>query len=396
MTTSTSTMPSFVGFLYGFWLFIVIFVFFLTNGTNFYALEVALLFGIFPVVFQLITYDLIKTGWHVPIYFMLSFLIVIVFGFAINGAVLEDFVYVFNVGLIFIIAMSLSGCRDRNIILEMSLVYAIFTVPFLIYVNLTQEYVWGRLTGNLHPNLWGLIAASLACSAVAFRNKLIVLICWSTALITVFNSGARGSMVAILGAILITLFYWFRHEEKLYLTFRILFSILCVSAVIFLVIIFQDFIMNDVFKAHDTGRGLGSGGTGRIEAFSEAFEIWMSSPVLGVGFNKHQQYLTTLSSAHNAFLGTLADTGILGLLVYLCFLICAVVATLRGIADSHTRYLILVIIASYFLLGLFEKRALNTGNPFSILFIISCVYALQIAKPKPPVREQVLTNRLIG
>ena len=79
--------------------------------------------------------------------------------------------------------------------------------------------------------------------------------------------------------------------------------------------------------------------------------------------------------AHNAYLATLADMGVCGLIVYLWFLGWSFLAALP-IRDPASRRFTLGIIAGYAVYGLFEARAFNLGNPFSLLFLMAAFYAI--------------------
>ena len=103
----------------------------------------------------------------------------------------------------------------------------------------------------------------------------------------------------------------------------------------------------------------------------------MQSPLIGVGFRQHENLLPIGTSAHNAYLTMMADTGIIGLIVYLLFAGSAFYSACYGIEPNRTRRFVITIIVSYLAYGLFERRALNAGNAFSIWFIMACFYALR-------------------
>ena len=62
----------------------------------------------------------------------------------------------------------------------------------------------------------------------------------------------------------------------------------------------------------DEHRGIDSGGSGRTELWSAAVNLWVTHPIFGVGFKGHPLMMPDGMLAHNAYLGMLADVGIVG------------------------------------------------------------------------------------
>src|SRR6185312_13334413 len=114
---------------------------------------------------------------------------------------------------------------------------------------------------------------------------------------------------------------------------------------------------------------------GRDILWRDAFNLWLKSPFFGVGFRLHERFLPFHSSTHNAYLAMLADMGIFGLLWYLALLVGAGLAAF-SISDAKTRDLAIAMIVGYAVVGLFERRAVNAGNPVSILFMVTCFFSL--------------------
>ncbi len=136
-----------------------------------------------------------------------------------------------------------------------------------------------------------------------------------------------------------------------------------------------DVISTDVFKLNDPYRGLGSGFTGRSDLWAEAINTWMRAPLFGVGYHQSDRFITDQLGAHSAYLSTLADMGVAGLLLYCGLLLWSFLAGL-AIEDARTRRVTLALIVGYAVYGLFESRAFNLGNPFSLLFLMVGFYAL--------------------
>ena len=69
----------------------------------------------------------------------------------------------------------------------------------------------------------------------------------------------------------------------------------------------------------------------RYEAWFEGFQMWKQSPIYGVGprqFVEHH-YMT----AHNSYVLSLAETGLVGLVLFICMLFLTVKTCIRGIID---------------------------------------------------------------
>jgi O-antigen ligase len=118
----------------------------------------------------------------------------------------------------------------------------------------------------------------------------------------------------------------------------------------------------------DKYRGLGTGFTGRLDAWEEAIALFRDNPVLGVGFRMHEQYMTTLSSAHNGYLSLLAESGLLGTFSWLLVTSLAIGSLFRrALRGDSLAALGFSFSLGYLFLAAFERFFLNMGNPTSIL-----------------------------
>ena len=377
-----------VGWLYGTWLFAINLIFY-TSSESKNALEMALLAGVIPAAAQLIVFRLDTSGWSRLWLYSWAFLVVICAGYTYSIQTWQDLINVLNLVFVFAIAMLIAGCADEGLLISLCPPYAILSAGFLVFINLTGEYVWGRLTAGLQPNTWGAIALSVGIAAFGIRNRLIAIACWMAALLTIYDASSRSSMVGLAFAGVLFGWYWLVHSHHGHISWRVAATVVGVSACTYLVISFSDLLENMLY-INDPQRGLGSGFTGRDEAWSEAIDLWLSAPILGVGFRKHEELMVvTRLSSHNGYLAMLADTGIVGLSVYVMFIVQSVIAAMSRIGSNKLRYLILGAIVSYATSALFERRALNTGNAFSIFFIMACYVALRQSAPACYIRRMV-------
>lgn len=380
MTVESVTHNWIVAGLYALWLNALTIVFYAVGGEASVALEVTLLSGAIPVIAQVSMLGLDKRGWFPLLVFTFVFSFVILLSFIGNIETWSSFVSFFNILFVFGVAMIIAACPGDRMIASIAAKYALIGTAFLVYANLIGEFVWGRLwVFGLHPNFTGLIAVSVGISTLALRSRTLTAACWTVAFITTFNTSARGSMVAFMVGTLAFFWDWIRSGRFVLLkSVAVVLVLLMVSGLTLGFFPTQAFgLLDDVLLISDPRRGIGTGFTGRVAAWLETLEIWMRSPMFGVGFRQHEGFMTTASSAHNAYLTMLVDTGIVGLVTYLLFIGLSLFSVLRGIDAGSTRSLILSVIVSYFVLGLFERRALNAGNAFSIWFVMACFYALR-------------------
>lgn len=387
-----------VSLFYAIWLSSITFVFYLEQGAAGLGLQLALVAGGVPVVAQmLLTKSKIRDLTR-PFIFTFVFIIIIVLSLIWNITDYFMFVRIFNISLVFFVAIIVASSSDSRIISFLCSGYAVFGSAILLIVNLKGSYIWGRLyTEGIHPNFWGEMSLSVGVTAFALRSRILAVACWSVVLLTLFNTSSRASMVAFIAASIIVAALWFVETERKALALCSVAALLGLSIIAMAFELVPDsftaFIYQDVFLLEDKGRGLGSGLTGRAEAWIETLEIWMSNPVFGVGFRQHEALLTSASSAHNAYLTMLADTGLFGLMAYVSLISLSLWSAWRHPMPLRVRAVLVAVVASYAVLGLFERRALNAGNPYSILFVICCYYSLRTQMRKPSVMpDQGLRN----
>jgi hypothetical protein len=63
------------------------------------------------------------------------------------------------------------------------------------------------------------------------------------------------------------------------------------------------------------------------------------------------------------------------LLIYVFLLVASLIAA-WGIEDQRTRRFVLTVLVSYVIIGFFERRAINSGNPYGVFFLMCCAVAL--------------------
>lgn len=372
----------FVAFFYGAWLFALSF-FFHWQPDNKVLLEFVLLSGVAPAGLQCLFLPLDTRGNSPGMWFLWAFLVIFLASYFMNmdTFVWEDVANLFNVMFVFVLGMILISSRDTSLLPRAIGIYALMMVPFLVYINMYGERVWGRLHGGAQPNVWGLLSLNVAIGAFALKRRLLQIGVMAVVLLTMYNAQTRGSMVALMPTLFVFVYQWYAYEKKIDLTWKMIVTYLAIAFVFFVVAYYSDFFINEVLRLNDPHRGLDSGATGRDEAWGEALGLWFNHPFFGVGFRKHEDLMifTDLSS-HNAYIAMLADTGFIGFLTYMAFLIGSFLCALRCIEDPKLRLFVCGAIVSYSFAGMFERRAINVGNSFSLTFIFCCLLALRLAQ----------------
>lgn len=345
--------------------------------------ELALLAGAIPAMMQCIFLPVDTRGNSPGMWFLWTFLLIFLLSYVLNDYTWEDLVNLFNVMFVFLVGILVASSTDSTLIARIAGAYAVMFSPYLIYINLTGERNWGRLTAGAQPNAWGLLALNVAVGAFALKNRLLQAGCLAVVLMTMYNAQTRGSMVALLPILFILAYHWYVYERNVAISWKLLVTYILIFAVFSVVAFYSEVIINDIMRLNDPYRGLQSGATGRDEAWSEAISLWFQAPMFGVGFRKHEDLMVLSAlSAHNAYLAMLADTGFTGFLAYMIFLGCSLVAAMRATTDNKLRLFFIAVIVSYSFTGMFERRAINVGNPFSITFIFVCLTALRLAQER--------------
>ncbi|MGZ5179614.1 MAG: O-antigen ligase family protein [Ramlibacter sp.] len=240
----------------------------------------------------------------------------------------------------------------------------------------TGQMVWGRLTGELHPNFIGMIAMVAFVGALGIRNwPLKIAVIGGTAAVMVAGS----SRASIVGAALAAACYAAcqaagpvplaeRDRRTRRVALVLLASVLVVTVLWAAHITVIVSLLDSLLKVNDPYRGLSSGASGRTELWAAALELWKENPFFGVGFKGHPPLMPNHMSAHSGYLAMLAETGIVGLAGYLVICGAALVGALRWRRDP-ARQTALALLVSYLFYGLIEYRSVGFGNPYSILFL---------------------------
>ena len=358
------------------------------------ALQLAVMAGVIPACCQLLLLGIDWRGLVTPTRMWLALLLIVLLSYVVNAmdpqtapgigglglipAAWMPVVYTLNAAFVLGIATLIAGCPDRSLLRRIASLYCLFGIPFLIYIDLTGEMVWGRLTAGLEPNNWGLMAVTVCVAAFARKLGPVAVAGFAVGVETILLASSREHLLALAVVLAVSVVLYFRGMTRVRLGVVLAGS--CVTLVLFAVLLdpyITDairYVGHDILLVDSPDRGVDSGFTGRSTIWAETLNLWMKHPLVGVGFRQHELFLSG-APAHSAYLAMLADTGLVGFIWYLILLIRSLVASWH-IEDERTRRFVVAAIVGYIIVGFFDRRTINTGNPYGLLFLICCSVAM--------------------
>jgi O-antigen ligase len=385
-----------VVFAYVAWLMAMLVVYYLTHGQNETALQITLIGGVLPGLLQILVLGIDWRGLVAPMRIWLALVLVIVVSYVANAldphlapqpednlaipATWIPIVYTLNVVFIAAISTLIAGCPDRRLLRSIAGMFCAPAAAFLVYVDLTGTMLWGRLVANdLQPNVWGLMSLNVCIAAFARKPGPIAAAAFAAGAVTMLQASSREHMLALVIALLVAAVLYLRTINPPRLIMTLAGAAIALVATAFVLDPYLldavHYVGSDVLLVNSTSRGVNSGFSGRADIWAATVNLWLKHPLFGVGFRQHEQFLEGGMPAHNAFLAMLADTGIFGLIVYVTLLARSLAAS-WNIADVTTRRFVVLVLVSYVVIGFFDRRAINGGNPYSLFFLMCCSYAL--------------------
>ena len=283
-------------------------------------------------------------------------------------------------------ALNAADDADESRIRAMLGAFAVVQTLLMVWVVADGNFLWGRLMGRVGPNFWGATAFYTLFPALILRPRWLkaAVIVW--AVVILYLSQNRSSMVAAAAGFLVVfvLAYLNANPAK---RARLAWMALFGGAAL---VLLSPLLAEKILLLEDPRRGLDSGGTGRVAAWGQAWTVFVQHPWLGVGYRHHEHYISAASSAHNAYLATLADMGVIGFGAYLLLLVLGLAG---GVANSlrsksPVDLAFTGFVAGYAVQGMLEKRALNFGNAGSILFIFAIAWLMRDLRGRLPNLER--------
>jgi O-antigen ligase len=185
-------------------------------------------------------------------------------------------------------------------------------------------------------------------------------------------TGSRAAAVGAVAGLAAIVWLRLRANGRSVLVFMLI-GLLLIAGV---TIAYGDVLYKALDRFYDltkADRGIGSGATGRVTAWKATWELFTRNPVFGVGFRAHEHLLKVDTSAHNGYLATLAEVGVIGF-VGVLYLVVRGLRLLWSYSKEPERgftYSVLFgLCLAYLLLALFERYLINVGNPTSLLFLL--------------------------
>lgn len=132
------------------------------------------------------------------------------------------------------------------------------------------------------------------------------------AIICVIYTFSRGSYIALLAG---WLFVGLVKDRRLLILLAV-FTIVWTSVV-------PNAVQERVFMTYDPNRDVLDGAASvRLDLWSDAVELFESNPILGTGFHTYAYMgrVGNYEDTHNIYLKALVETGVIGLLLFLCVL----------------------------------------------------------------------------
>jgi O-antigen ligase len=255
----------------------------------------------------------------------------------------------------------------------------VFATPVLPVILATSHMQWGRvMPEELTPNYVGMMALVCFIGACSARSLWAVAVLAALPLYSIIVMQSRNSLLACATVGLIVLWYRLRGLgwKKLRPYLAMVFvggPIICVGLYFagFNVLEQVTDVFDNLTMINDEHRGINSGGSGRAELWQAAFNLWLAQPIFGVGFKGSPGLLPENLPAHNAYLGMLAETGLVGFISYLIIVFVGIYYILKRGARLLSEYPERVaILVSYLLYGMLESRAFSFGNTYSLLFLL--------------------------
>lgn len=238
------------------------------------------------------------------------------------------------------------------------------------------DYAPGKRLGTgkdvLNPNTIALVSTSALLAAMAIRTLAVRLAVMAPIAVIIVLTGSRAAAVGAVAGLAAIVWLRLRANGRSVAVFMLIGLLLIVGVTI----AYGDVLYKALDRFYDLSkadRGIGSGATGRVTAWKATWELFTRNPVLGVGFRAHEHLLKVDTSAHNGYLATLAEVGVIGFFGVLYLVLRGLRLLWAGSKESDRGFADSVLFGlcfAYLLLAVFERYLINVGNPTSLLFLL--------------------------
>lgn len=297
-----------------------------------------------------------------------SFVLVCVFSFM--AAIFSIFHMNIN-SLVFSFILFSSIISIRIISFECSS-YVVNVVSFLvlmIFVILSLIMYYppiGRSMGGMHPNSYGACLIALSYFTLFVRSVYIKYSLFCLAIICAYIVSSRYAMISIF--IIILLNYIFHNKKGQFSVRVLIFSIVAIFVTV-LISFLNNNIISDALELNDARRGLGSGGSGRLDIYEYFWDQFFEGAFIGYGFRARDMYV----GVHNGFMNTLLENGVIATAIIFTAIILRLFELFRYYlhtsGEECTKFYFIGMIACLFA-ALFQPQLINFGDPLGVVFLL--------------------------
>ena len=245
------------------------------------------------------------------------------------------------------------------------------------YLEYVPGYRLGEGKGMMEPASIGLNALSGVLASMAYRSNLVRLPLIAILLVIIYLTESRAPALAVLLGLAVVFFGRLKHQHA----GRKLAGILLVMLGCGLALVFHEVWLPHAERflaLNDEHRGLAAGGSGRLLIWRETWQVFLDHPLFGVGYRMHEGFLRIGTSSHNGYLSLLAEIGIFGFMAAMFLILGGLMrsALAMGMNAESTRVqsILLAFIVSGLFVGIFERFLVNTGNAFSVVFLLAVLW----------------------
>ena len=238
----------------------------------------------------------------------------------------------------------------------------------------------GSNGGVFNPNSIGIVSLSVIAASFAIRRWLIRLPVLVAGVAVLILTGSRSAAIGVFLALSIILHNRTKQGGVGIKLAFIIALVVCISIAMAYWEATEAAVIN-FFAVNDSYRGIGTGATGRLDAWIGTWGLFTSHPIIGVGFRAHDALLNALvkteTSSHNGYLSLLAEVGLFGFISIIFLIASGILRLWRVAMDSNKAYIATVLLGlciGYCFIALFERYLINVGNPTSLLFILAILY----------------------
>ena len=212
----------------------------------------------------------------------------------------------------------------ENVFLYASVLYAVLAIYSCVSMGESRYYHGDivLLGTAFDPNYIGIpfvATAALLLNRILRERRRILSIClYTVILIAIVYTASRGNLVALLFSnALVLLFYVFERNRRINTLWKK--GLILVGVFLLSMVLIQFF--SSVFDQQWQRMTLidNTDDNGRLYLWNQAFDLWQERPLLGGGLQG--MYRLHGKATHNTFLQVLSETGTVGFLLYMAFIV---------------------------------------------------------------------------